>query len=125
MIEKLTNIIERSIVLVTQGRVEIFVAENDHGFSWGALAKPRPGAWRGTHVSIITEDALEGLDEEHQGYARSGYLYTSRRETGRTNYLNVADGAGQSLEVRVRAKITPDGRAEQVEIIRPLRTVPR
>ncbi len=125
MIEKLTNIIERSIVLVTQGRVEIFVADNDHGFSWGALAKPRPGAWRGTHVAIITDNALEGLDEEHQGYAKRGYLFTSRRETGRTNYLNVMDGAGQSSEVRVRAIITPDGKAEQVEIIRPLRSTPR
>ena len=121
MIETLTNIIERSIVLVTAGRVEIFVAEPDHGFSWGALSKPRPGVWRGTHVAIITDNALEGLDEEHQGFAKKGYLYTSRRETGRTSYLNVQDGANESSEVRVKACITPDGKAKELTIIRPLR----
>ena len=121
MIETLANIIERSIVLVTKGRVEIFVAEEDHGFSWGALTKERPGAWRGTHVAIMTDNALEGLDEEHQGYAKSGYLYTSRREPNRTNYLNVLDGAGQSNEVRVRARISADGKAEELTIIRPHR----
>ena len=122
MIEKLTNIVERSIVLVTKGRVEIFVADDDHGFSWGALSKPRPGAWRGTHVAILTNDPPENLIEEHQGYAIRGYLYTSRRETDRTSFLNVQDGLTQRNPVRVRASITKDGKAEQVEIIRPLRS---
>ncbi len=120
MIEIFTNIIERSLVLVTQGRVEVFIADEDHGFSRGALAKPRPGVWRGTHVAIITNET-DSLEEEHQGYAISGYLYTSRREPNRTNFLNVTDGAGISREVRVKTRITPDGKAENLTIIRPHR----
>lgn len=125
MIELFTDIIERSKVLLAPGRVEIFIAERDHGFSWGALAKPRPGAWRGTHVTILTNEALKCLEEEHDGYAQRGYLYTSRMEPERTTFLNVEDGVDQRGKVRVRARITSAGIPERVEIIRPLRSQPR
>jgi len=121
MIEVITNILERSKVLVAKGRVEIFIADEDRGFSWRALSKPRPGVWRGIHVAILTDDPLENLEEEHQAYTKHGYLFTSRLETDRTTFLNIQDGMTQRDPVRIRACLTHDGRAQKVEIIRPIR----
>lgn len=125
MIESLTGIIGRSKILVAPQRVEIFIAEPDHGFSWGALAKPRPGVWRGIHIAILTPHALESLDEEHDGFTQRGYLHTSKWEADRTKALDFLDLTSRTERVRVRASLTADGKAEQVDIIRPIQRTTR
>jgi hypothetical protein len=121
MIETISGIITRSRILVAPDRVEIFIAGEHDEFSWGALAKPRPGMWRGIHIAILTPHALANLEEEHEGFTKRGYLHTSRWRTDDTKALDFLDHASKTERVRVRASISADGRAEQVEIIRPIR----